>query len=343
MTGRLEVTILGASGYTGVGLFTLCAAHPGLDVVAVSAERHAGERLAGVFPRVAGLSDLTLLPAKEALETGADVVFSCLPHTASMALVPEALAKGAKVLDLSADFRMSSAESYEQWYGHEHTAPHLLSERAYGMPELHRDAIRKARLVAVPGCYPTSVQLGLAPLAEAGLIDLRSIIVDSKSGVSGAGRKLSLRTHFVETNENFAPYNVGRVHRHVGEMEQELSRMAGGQEARVIFTPHLVPMNQGILSSMYVELTAERSEEQLMDLYRERYGGERFVRVVDHLPETAFVRDTNYVDVSVRTVEGTNRAMVFCAVDNLVKGAYGQALQAMNVMCGFDESLGLPV
>lgn len=342
MKRPVNVAIFGASGYTGVGLFQLCLRHPGVRIVAVSAERSAGERLSSVFPRVAGAGDRQLITADEAVEVAADVAFLCLPHGAAMAITPRLLDKGRIVLDLSADFRMDTAESYRKWYKVDHGAPEFLTEKVYGMPEFHRDAIRKARLVAVPGCYPTSAQIGLAPLLTRRLINPHTIIIDSKSGVSGAGRKLTQRTHFVETNENLAPYNVGRVHRHVGEIEQELSKLAG-TEARVIFTPHLVPMNQGILSTMYVDLTRETTADELMNIYRQHYAGKRFVRVVSHLPETAFVRDTNYADVSLQVVEGTGRAVVFCAIDNLVKGAYGQALQCMNIVCGYDEAEGLPV
>jgi len=336
------VTILGASGYTGVGLYQLCLGHEGVRVSATSAERHAGEQLSSVFPRVAGVGDRPLLSVEEALDAPADVAFLCLPHEAAMAIVPRLLEQGRIVIDLSADFRMDTAESYEQWYKVKHSAPDLLSRKVYGLPEFHRHAIRSARLVAVPGCYPTSAQIGLAPLLTRKLINPQTIVIDSKSGVSGAGRKLTQRTHFVETNENLAPYNVGRVHRHVGEIEQELSRLAGA-EARVIFVPHLVPMNQGILSTMYVDLVRSATTDELMGVFREHYAGERFVRVAPHLPETAFVLNTNYADVSVRVIDGTNRAVVFCAIDNLVKGAYGQALQCMNLVCGFDEAEGLPV
>lgn len=342
MNRPVHVAIFGASGYTGIGLYRLCLGHPGVDVVAVSAERHAGERLSAVFPRVAAVADRPLASVDEALEVPADVAFLCLPHEAAMALAPRLLEKGVIVIDLSADFRMDSAEGYKRWYNVEHTAPELLRKKVYGFPEFRREAIRSARLIAVPGCYPTSVEIGLAPLLIRKLINPRTIIVDSKSGVSGAGRKLTQRTHFVETNENLAPYNVGRVHRHVGEIEQELSKSAG-TPVQVIFVPHLVPMNQGILSTMYVDLARELTAEELMRVYREVYDGERFVRVVDHLPETAFVQNTNYADVSVQVVDGTSRGIVFCAIDNLVKGAYGQALQCMNLVCGFDEAEGLPV
>ena len=342
MKDKVRAIILGASGYTGVGLFKLLTAHRGVEVVAVSAERHAGEKLSDVFPQVTGSGDVELIPAEEAARVEADVAFCCLPHTAAMAVVPTLLERGVKVFDLSADFRMDTAEAYQQWYATDHTAPDLLPGRVYGLVEFYREAVRGASLVAVPGCYPTSVQLPLVPLLRKGLIRPESIVVDAKSGVSGAGRKLSQRTHYVETNENMAPYNVGRVHRHVGEIEQELSKAAGGP-ARVIFVPHLTPMNQGILSTMYVDLVDGVRPEALMEALHEAYDGERCVRVTEHLPETAFVMNTNLGDVSVRPVEGTGRAIVFCAIDNLVKGAYGQALQCMNVACGFDEVEGLPL
>ena len=342
MNTKIKATILGASGYTGVGLFKLCTAHPGIEVIGLSAERHAGEKLSDVFPHVAGVGDMEMIHAEEAAGLEADVAFCCLPHTAAMAVVPKLLASGTKVFDLSADFRMDTAESYQKWYNVEHEAPELLEERVYGLAEFNRNQIRTARLVAVPGCYPTSVQIGLVPLLKAGMINPQTICVDSKSGVSGAGRKLSQRTHYVETNENLAPYNVGRVHRHVGEIEQELSR-AAGTEATAIFVPHLTPMNQGILSTSYVDIADGVQPEALMETLEETYSDDTCVRVTEHLPETAFVMNTNYADVSVRPIEGTGKAIVFCAIDNLVKGAYGQALQCMNIACGFDETTGLPL
>ncbi len=342
MTTRVGVTILGASGYTGAGLFALCEAHNGVEVRAASSERSAGEALSAVFPRLSGFGDVPLLPANEAVEVDTDVVFLCLPHEAAMDVAPGLLDRGRTVIDLSADFRMDTAEAYEAWYGVEHTAPDLLATKVYGLPEFRRDEIARAKLIAVPGCYPTSVQIPLAPLLSSGMIRPDTIVADSKSGVSGAGRKLSLRTHFVETNENMAPYNVGRVHRHVGEIEQELSKFAE-QSARVVFSPHLVPMNQGILSTIYVDLVKPATTDELVALMVAHYDGERFVRVVEHLPETAFVRGTNYADVTAQVVDGSDKAIVICAIDNLIKGAYGQALQCMNVACGFDEGEGLPV
>jgi len=342
MKRQVSVTIFGASGYTGAGLYGLCLRHPGVNVAALSADRHAGERLSAVFPRMAGLTDRVMVSVEEAVEQANEVAFLCLPHEAAMAVVPRLLDKGCRVFDLSADFRMDTPDSYAAWYKVQHTAPELLGVKEYGLPEFHRERIREARLIAVPGCYPTSVQIGLAPLLKHRLIDPRTIIVDAKSGVSGAGRKLSQRTHYVETNENIAPYNVGRSHRHVGEIEQELSKFAG-EAVRVVFSPHLTPMNQGILSTMYVDLTQPLGTSELLDLFRSEYAGERFVRVLPHLPETAFVQNTNYADVSVHVVPDTGRAIVLCAIDNLVKGAYGQALQCMNIACGFDEECGLPV
>jgi N-acetyl-gamma-glutamyl-phosphate reductase len=342
MKRPISVTIFGASGYTGVGLYGLCLRHEGIRIAALSADRHAGERLSAVFPRMSGATDRELVSVDAAISQSEDVAFLCLPHEAAMEITPSLLGKGCVVIDLSADFRMDTPESYAEWYRVRHTAPDLLREKVYGLPEFHRDAIRGARLISVPGCYPTSVQIGLAPLLLNKLANPTTIVIDAKSGVSGAGRKLSQRTHYVETNENLAPYSVGRAHRHVGEIEQELGKFAG-EPARVIFSPHLTPMNQGILSTMYVDLTSGLGTAELLDVYRDAYAGERFVRVLEHPPETAFVQNTNYADVSVQVVQGTGRAIAFGAIDNLVKGAYGQALQCMNVVCGFDESEGLPV
>lgn len=343
MKKNVKVTIFGASGYTGMGIYTLLMRHPNVEVVAVSAERNAGELLSTIFPRLTSVGgDRILIPAEEAVEVEADIAFLCLPHEAAMAFTPRLIENGQIVIDLSADFRMDTVEEYKKWYKVDHLAPELLTKKVYGMPELNRAAIATADLIACPGCYPTSAILPVIPFVAAGVVDPMRIIIDAKSGVSGAGRKLSQRTHFVETNENIAPYNVGRLHRHVGEIEQELTR-AAGRQAQVIFSPYLVPMNQGILSTIYVDLVdATTTSAQLMALLRERYADEPFVRVVDYLPETAFVRDTNYIDIHARVIEGTGRAIVFSAVDNLVKGAYGQALQCMNIRCGYDEAEGLP-
>ncbi|MBI4531526.1 MAG: N-acetyl-gamma-glutamyl-phosphate reductase, partial [Candidatus Latescibacteria bacterium] len=271
----------------------------------------------------------------------AEIVISCLPRGVAMGVIPQFLEQGCLVIDLSGDFRLLSPEAYRVWYGDDHKAPHLLNALVYGLPEIHRDAIRSARLVGAPGCYPTSVILGLAPLLEIGAIDPSDIIVDAKSGVSGAGRKLTLRTHFVESNETIIPYDIGRVHRHAGEMEQELSEVSG-QTCRLIFTPQQIPISRGILSMIYVRLKDDLSQHEIIDLYKKRYEGEPFMRIAeDYLPEPRFVAYTNFCDVAVHRPRGTDRALLLSTIDNLLKGAVGQIVQCLNLMIGVDETTGL--
>ncbi len=257
-----------------------------------------------------------------------------------MEVVPSLLAAGRKVVDLSADYRLRDVAVYRQWY-QEHTSPELLAEAVYGLPELHREQIRSARLVANPGCYPTSVALGLAPLLKQGLIDHRSLIVDSKSGTSGAGRSAKVGSLFCEVNEGFAAYGVGR-HRHTPEIEQTLSQLAG-EAVRVNFTPHLLPVNRGILSTCYATLLGNHDSAALLALYREHFRGEGFVRICPEgsLPNIAFVRGSNFCDIGLVSDQRTGRVIVVSTIDNLVKGAAGQAVQNMNLMLGFAEDAGL--
>ena len=337
----IQIGILAATGYTGIELFRRLSKHPEAEIVFGSSESHAGMQLSEVYPKIWGGDDLELLSLEACVERPADIVLSCLPRNIAMTVTPGLLARGVRVIDLSGDFRLKSPESYRRWYGAEHVAPERLAQAVYGLAELYRDQIRSASLIAAPGCYPTSAILGLAPLAEEGLIDPLDIIVDAKSGASGAGRTLSLRTHFVETNENVVPYNIGRVHRHAPEMEQVLGDRAN-EPCTVIFTPQLVPLNQGILSTMYVTLKRDLSEANVYDLYRSRYGAEPFIRIAeDHLPETGFVFNTNYCDIGIHRPEGTNRLIVVSAIDNLIKGAIGPMIQSMNLMCGIEETTGL--
>lgn len=338
------VSVLGASGYTGYELLRLLYSHPGVEVGYASAQVSAGKALGEVFPDLVAYEKMTLLPIEEALESDADLVFSCLPHHEAMEAVPKFLKKKAvKVVDLSADFRIEDPKKYEKWYGKAHASPDLLREAVYGLPELNRDKIRKSRLTANPGCYPTSVLLGLAPLLQEGLVD-DTIIVDSKSGVSGAGRTPSLKTHFVETNESVAPYSIGRVHRHLPEMEQEASRLTR-KDIALVFSPHLIPMSRGIVSTIYVKTTKPLQTPGLGELYRSGYAREPFVRFLTNgkLPETRAVRYSNRCDIAAMALEEEGMVVIVSAIDNLVKGASGQAIQNMNLMLGFEETLGLPV
>ncbi|MHB8184145.1 MAG: N-acetyl-gamma-glutamyl-phosphate reductase, partial [Candidatus Desulforudaceae bacterium] len=270
-----------------------------------------------------------------------DVLFTALPHGHSMDVAREVLKKGKKLVDLGADFRIREARIYEQWYGVDHTAPELLNQAVYGLPEIYRDAVRETSLVANPGCYPTASILALAPLLRRGLVYTDSIIVDAKSGVSGAGRSFSLKGHFAETNENFQAYNVAS-HRHTPEIEQELSLLAG-EELLINFTPHLVPMTRGILATVYVNLKKYYDREELYTIFAEFYRDEPFVRLLPPgvLPQTKAVAGSNHCDIGIVSDSRTNRAIILSAIDNLVKGASGQAIQNMNLMLGIDETTAL--
>ena len=339
---KRKVAIAGASGYAGAELLRLLVQHPGVEVVAVTSETYTGKPVTKALPALSGFGDLTFEPLDVGrLASSAEVIFLGLPHTASAAPAAAFLEAGCQVIDLSADFRLREASVYEKWYQSSHTVPHLLAEAVYGLPELYRDAIRQARLVAVPGCYPTGALLGLYPLVRAGRIALDSIIVSAASGTSGAGRKLDLALHFSEANENFKAYAVAS-HRHTPEMEQELSRLVR-REVVLSFTPHLAPMTRGILSTIYATLAAAGEAEAVYDLFSHAYKGEPFIRVLSPgaFPETKQVWGSNYCDIGFAVDARTSRVIVLTAIDNLVKGAAGQAIQAMNLMVGFEETLGL--
>jgi N-acetyl-gamma-glutamyl-phosphate reductase len=338
----IRVGVYGASGYTGQELLRHLLFHPEASVVAMTSRRYAGARLADVYPVFQGLTEMAFMDASpDEVSRLADIVFLALPHGISMAVAPAFLAAGKKVIDLSADFRLRNIADYECWYG-KHAAPALLSEAAYGLPELYREAIRKADLVANPGCYPTSVILGLAPLLRAGWIDTSSIIVDAKSGVSGAGREPQVATLYCEVNEGFKAYKVGGQHRHIPEMEQELVALAG-HDIRISFTPHLLPVNRGILSTIYGTLLRDATPEALTELYRQQYQEEPFVRIckTGSFPNISSVCGSNCCDIGVAVDQRTRRVIILSAIDNLIKGAAGQAIQNMNLICGFSEQAGL--
>jgi N-acetyl-gamma-glutamyl-phosphate reductase len=338
----IKVGVYGASGYTGQELLRHLLRHPEATIVAITSRRYAGVPLADVYPVFQGLTDLTFMNASPAeVARLADVVFLALPHGISMTVAPAFLAAGKKVIDLSADFRLRDAAEYERWY-ERHTAPALLAEAVYGIPELYRETIRKAVVVANPGCYPTSVILGLAPLLKVGWIDTASIIVDAKSGVSGAGREPQVTSLFCEVNEGFKAYKVGGQHRHIPEMEQELARIAGC-EIRISFTPHLLPVNRGILSTIYGSLRPDATADELTDLYRRHYQDEPFIRICKPgaFPNISSVCGSNFCDIGVTVDKRTKRVIVLSAIDNLIKGAAGQAIQNMNLICGCSEEAGL--
>jgi N-acetyl-gamma-glutamyl-phosphate reductase len=337
----LSIGIIGATGYTGLELVRLLLHHPEVKISVLTSEKSAGKKFSEVFPSFQGKIDLILEPLNpEAIAPKVKCVFLCLPHQQAMDAAKAFLQKKIPVIDLSADFRLSAAEVYEAWYG-PHRCHELLKEAVYGLPELHREQIKKASLVANPGCYPTSCILGLAPLIKNKFIDLATIHCDSKSGVSGAGRNVEATNLFCEVNEGLKAYKVG-VHRHTPEIEQEISRLAG-ENVVVSFTPHLVPMNRGILSTLYASVKKKLDAPALHRIYQDFYGKEPFVRVrpLGSFPGTQDVCMTNYCDIGVHLDERTGRCVIVSALDNLVKGASGQAVQNMNLMHGMAETAGL--
>jgi len=332
-----RVGILGATGYTALELIKLLLRHPGATVTAVTS-RQEKTHISSLHPSLSGRLDLTLEDfGAEALAERCDCVFSCLPHVASAESCMALLKTGVRVVDFSADYRLDDAATFQKWYEHEHPDPGRLGKVVYGLPELFGDKIPAADLVANPGCYPTSAILPLAPLLKEGWIETQDIIVDSKSGVSGAGRTPKLNTLFPECNESISAYSVGK-HRHQPEIEQILGR-ATGKKVDVIFTPHLAPMDRGILSVVYCRPTRSVTEEQVLSLLKEFYAGKPFVRIVKHLPATKDTTHTNFVDITARVVKG--RVLLISAEDNLIKGASGAAVQNFNLMFGYDETTAL--
>lgn len=333
-----RVAILGGTGYSALELIKILLRHPHVEITTITSRQEGNPHIAMVHPALAGRIDLRCDDlGPEAVANRCECVFSCLPHGVTSNLVPHLLEAGARVVDFSADYRLRDADVYAQWYGQKHNDAGRLGEAVYGMPELFAEQIVPARLVANPGCYPTSAILALSPLLKAGLIRPTGIIVDSKSGVTGAGRTPKLTTHYPECNESLSAYNVGR-HRHTPEIEQVLTT-ASGQSVEVIFTPHLIPMDRGILTTTYSEPTGETSEEKLFDALRAFYADEPFVRVVDHLPGTKDSSGSNFCDITVRVVR--NRILTISCLDNLIKGAAGTAVQNFNLMYGYPETTAL--
>jgi len=338
----LKAAIVGASGYTGVELARLLHTHPEVELTAATSRQYDGQSLAEVFPNLRGCTDIICRNhSVDELAERADFIFCAVPHKTAMAIVPQFLKAGKKVVDLSADFRLKDKKTYEQWY-QLHSAPELIQEAVYGLPELYRNQIKGARLVANPGCYPTSIILALAPLLKAGIIDRSTILADSKSGTSGAGRSAAVGTLFCEVTDGFRAYKVGGSHRHIPEIEQELSILAG-TDITISFTPHLLPISRGILSTIYATLTAEVDESHIRKHYTEMYHDQHFVRLVPQntQPATQHVRGSNFCDIGLTLDRRTNRIIITSAIDNIVKGASGQAIQNMNLMCGFPETAGL--
>ena len=338
----LNVAIIGASGYTGAELARILYSHPLVSIAAATSRQHDGRTFSEVFPHMRNLVELTCRNYSiDQIVDRADFIFCAVPHKTAMAIVPPLLAAGKKVVDLSADFRLRDVGVYETWY-QDHSSPEIIPRAVYGLPELYKEQITKAQLVANPGCYPTSIILGLAPLIKSALIDTSSIIADSKSGTSGAGRAASVDSLFCEVADGFRAYKVGGVHRHIPEIEQELGALAG-KSITLSFTPHLLPVSRGILSTIYANLLQDLSEQQLIEYYQEMYAEQPFVRLLSRgqQPATQYVRGSNLCDIGITLDSRTKRVIITSALDNIVKGASGQAVQNMNLMCGFPENAGL--
>jgi N-acetyl-gamma-glutamyl-phosphate reductase len=338
---RINVSVIGASGYGGAETVRLLATHPLVQLVHVTAETKKGAAMSSLYPNLRGFVDQTMIEADiERIGSESEVTIVSLPSGMAMSLVPDLLKQGTKVIDIAADFRLKQAELYPQWYKLTHTAPEYLGEAVYGLSELHRDAIARARLVADPGCYPAAAILALTPLLRAGTVRTQGIVIDAKSGVSGAGRGGGGGFGFSETNENVKAYSVVE-HNHTAEIEQELSGVAG-TTVQVVFTPHLIPMTRGILVTVYAPLANDLSEAEALVLYQQTYAREPFVRVLDSvLPETKATLGSNFCDVTVKVNQRAGMAIAIAAIDNLGKGAAGQAVQNLNLMCGLPEETGL--
>jgi N-acetyl-gamma-glutamyl-phosphate reductase len=337
----MRVAVVGGSGYTGVELLRILSRHPQCRVTAVTSRKYKGTGVQEVFPSLRGLGDISFIePDIKAISSLADFAITAVPHQAAMDIVPDFLKNGLKVVDLSADFRIKSKETYEAWY-QRHSAPDLLEEAVYGLSEIYGQDIAEARLVANPGCYPTSTLLPMIPILRERLVRPENIIVDSKSGASGAGRSANLVTIFCEVNEAFKAYKVGN-HRHTPEIEQELSG-ASGLDVKINFTPHLVPMTRGILTTIYGDLMDGVDENKVREAWMDFYKNADFVRVLSRgkLPNVSHVRGSNYCDMGFHIDKRTNKIIIVSAIDNLVKGAAGQAVQNLNVMSGMEETLGL--
>lgn len=331
-----KVAILGGSGYTARELIHLLLRHPNVEIVAITSRQEDNPSIAELHPSLYGRCEIRCEPLNvdNLMRKGVECAFACLPHKISMSTLPPLLERGLRIIDLSADYRLRDPNVYAQWYGESHVDLANLAQAVYGLPEVYGEELPDAQLIANPGCYPQAAILGLAPLVSGRHVDLSSLIIDSKSGVSGAGRSPKLTTHFPECNESVSAYNVGK-HRHTPEIEQALSDVAN-EPIEVIFTPHLIPMDRGILSTSYANLSRSFSEEQLQDLYREYYADHPFVRVVPHLPNTKDCYGSNFLDVTVRVVHG--RAIVISAEDNLIRGASGVAVQNFNRAYGYPET-----
>src|ERR1700736_3305145 len=344
-TTKAKVAVVGASGYAGEELVRLLLVHPSVDLVAVTSRQFAGKQLAEIYPRFTHNEKAQALKFVDAdpnqLARDAEIIFLALPHGLAAEFAKPLLHDGARVVDLSADFRVKDAAVYQEFYGHDHPAPDLLGQSVYGLPEIYRDQIRDAKLVACPGCYPTSILIPLRPLIRRKAIDRKTILVASMSGVTGAGRKVEADYLFPECNESVRPYGVPK-HRHLSEIEQELSILAD-EKIVIQFTPHLVPMNRGIVTTIYADIAGNVVKMDPAVVFNGAYGEEPFVRLLgdERLPDTKNVVGTNFIDIAWKIDTRTHRLVVMSAIDNIVKGASGQAVQCMNLMLGFPETAGL--
>lgn len=338
----IKVSVLGATGYAGIELVRILFSHPEVEIKHLVSHSYAGQKLWEIYPNFRNITDITLEELDiDKVCSDIDLAFTALPHGASKEVIPSLIEKGIKVIDFSGDYRYNDAKVYEKWYGQPHSSPELLEKSVYGLCELHRDEIKNATLIGNPGCYTTCSILGLAPLLKNKTIETKNIIIDAKSGVTGAGRGTSLDVHFCECTENMKAYKIA-THRHTSEIEQELSLIAG-EDITLSFTPHLIPLKRGILATCYANLKEGKSASDIINMYREFYKNEHFVRIYEEgsLPETNHVAGSNFVDIGITVDKRLNRVIVVSCIDNIVKGAAGQAVQNMNLLFGLDEVTGI--
>lgn len=338
----IRAGVLGATGYAGIETVRILSCHPEVKITKLISQSFVGKKISDVYPSLKNVCDIECeqLNIKDICES-CDVVFTALPHGASKQVIPELYKSGIKIIDLSGDFRYNSPEVYEKWYGEPHCAPEILKESVYGLCEIHRDEIKNAQLIGNPGCYTTCSILALYPLLKSGIVSHSNIIIDAKSGVSGAGRTQNLPYSFCECTENMKAYKIA-THRHTSEIEQELSE-AANDEILVSFTPHLIPLKRGILATSYANLNCDIDDSKVYDIYKEFYKGEHYIRILKPgmLPETKNVAGSNFADIGFKIDKRLKRIVVSSAIDNLFKGAAGQAVQNMNIMFGLDETTGI--
>lgn len=340
----IKIGIIGSTGYAGAVLTKLLINHPNSQIVFLASHSYANNKFNSVYGNFKNILEVPCIDSDDAIEhylEKINVLFTAIPSGKTFSIVPKAISKGIKVIDLGADYRLKSKATYEEWYKINHPCSSLLSKAVYGLPEIAKSKIKTSNLIANPGCYPTASSLALIPLLKYDLIDKTSIIIDAKSGVSGSGRKTSVGNLYVECNESVKAYGV-TTHRHTPEIEQTLSYVAK-EDINLTFTPHLIPMDRGILSTCYGSLKKQITLNDIYSLYKNFYKNEPFVRILDELPETRWVKNSNYCDIAIRIDKRTNKIIVLAAIDNLMKGAAGQAIQNMNIMHGLDEKTGLEI